>query len=56
MGFKIFRETFCVQIVSEDFSIEAFKYQKYTKFISNCLETICNFCCVGHKILKQKRL
>ena len=39
------------------FFIETFKYQKYTKFIQNCPKmTIFNFCRIGCKILKQKRL
>ena len=37
--------------------IEAFKYQKYTKFNKICPKmTISYFCCIGRKILKQKRL
>ena len=45
--------TKCVQ----KFSIEAFKYQKYTKFIKNCPKMAnSNFFCIGRKTLKQKRL
>ena len=32
-GFKIFKGTFCVQILLKKLSIEASKYQKHTKFI-----------------------
>ena len=40
----------------QKFFIEANKCQKYAKFILNCLKmTISNFCCIGRKILKQKR-
>ena len=43
--------------VSEKFFHEAFNYKKYTKIIQNCPKmAIFNFCFIGRKILKQKRL
>ena len=49
-------EHLCTNCIEKKF-IEAFKYQKYTKFNQICPKmTISNFCSIGRKILKQKRL